>query len=184
MKLRHSELADHQAGLMKQLREFWKEGHLCDVVLKSIDGIEYSAHRNVLSAASAVLKALLCAPFREAEQIRQGKPIEFPASGGVVNAFVDYIYGGEPDVATTDVVELLSLASKYELPCLAGAVESDLQACLDSQLALRLLQESVILGHTNFRLACEKQIAQDFQQCMVREEFLNLTGRQLQRIIQ
>ena len=169
---------------MKQLREFWKEGHLCDVVLKSIDGIEYSVHRNVLSAASAVLKALLCAPFREAEQIRQGKPIEFPASGGVVSAFVDYIYGGEPDVASTDVVELLSLASKYELPCLAGAVESDLQACLDSQLALRLLQESVIRGQPDLRLACEKQIAQDFQQCMVREEFLKLTGRQLQRIIQ
>ena len=184
MKLRHSELACHQAGLMKQLREFWKEGHLCDVVLKSIDGIEYSVHRNVLSAASAVLKALLCAPFREAEQIRQGKPIEFPASGGVVSAFVDYIYGGEPDVATTDVVELLSLASKYELPCLAGAVESDLQSCLDSQLALRLLQESVIRGQPDLRLACEKQIAQNFQQCMVREEFLKLTGRQLQRIIQ
>ena len=184
MKLRHSELACHQVGLMEQLREFWTEGHLCDVVLKSIDGIEYSVHRNVLSAASAVLKKLLCAPFLEAEQIRQGKPIEFPASGGVVGAFVDYIYGGEPDVATTDVVELLRLASAYDLPCLAEAVESDLQACLDSQLALRLLQESVIRGQTDLRLACEKRIAQDFQQCMVREEFLKLTGRQLQRIIQ
>ena len=184
MKLRHSELACHRVGLMEQLRKFWKEGHLCDVVLKSIDGMQYSVHRNVLSAASAVLKTLLCAPFREAEQIQQGKPIEFPASGGVVSAFVDYIYGGEPDIATTDVVELLRLASAYELPCLAEAIESDLQACLDSQLALRLLQESVIWGLPDLRLACEKRIAQDFQQCMVREEFLKLTGRQLQRIIQ
>ena len=69
MKLRHSKLACHQQGLMQQLRDFWKEGHLCDVVLKSIDGIEHPVHRNVLSAASATLKALLCAPFREAEQI-------------------------------------------------------------------------------------------------------------------
>ena len=74
MKLRHSKLACHQKGLMQQLRDFWKEGHLCDVVLKSIDGTQHPVHRNVLSAASAALKALLCAPFREAEQIRQGKP--------------------------------------------------------------------------------------------------------------
>ena len=184
MKLRHSELACHQKGLMQQLRDFWKEGHLCDVVLKSIDGIEHPVHRNVLSAASGALKALLCAPFREAEQIRQGKPVEMAASGGVVGAFVDYIYGGEPDVATVDAVELLRLAGAYGLPCLAEAVETDLRACLDSQLALQLLQEAVIWGMPDLRLACEEQIANDFQQCTLTEEFLKLTAKQLQRILQ
>ena len=184
MKLRHSELACHQKGLMQQLRDFWKEGHLCDVVLKSIDGIEHPVHRNVLSAASAALKALLCAPFREAEQIRQGKPVEMAASGGVVGAFVDYIYGGEPDVATVDAVELLRLAGAYGLPGLAQAVEADLQASLDSQLALQLLQETVIWGMPDLRKACEEQVAKDFQQCVLGEEFLKLTGRQLQRLIQ
>ena len=169
---------------MQQLRDFWKEGHLCDVVLKSIDGIEHPVHRNVLSAASAALKALLCAPFREAEQIRQGKPIEMAASGGVIGAFVDYIYGGEPDVASMDAVELLRLAGAYGLPCLAQAVEADLRASLDSQLALQLLQETVIWGMPDLRWACEEQVAKDFQQCILTEEFLKLTVRQLQRILQ
>jgi len=106
------------------------------------------------------------------------------ASGGVVGAFVDYIYGGEPDVATMDAVELLRLAGAYGLPCLAQAVEADLQASLDSQLALQLLQETVIWGMPDLRLACEEQVAKDFQQCTLREEFLKLTGRQLQRILQ
>ena len=184
MKLRHNELACHQQGLMQQLRDFWKEGHLCDVVLKSIDGIEHPVHRNVLSAASAALQALLCAPFLEAEQIRQGKPIEMAVSGGVVGAFVDYIYGGEPDVAAMDAVELLRLAGAYGLPRLAEAVEADLQASLDSQLALQLLQETVIWGMPDLRLACEEQVAKDFQQCTLREDFLKLTARQLQRILQ
>ena len=183
MKLRHSKLACHQKGLMQQLRDFWKEGHLCDVVLKSTDGTQHPVHRNVLSAASAALKALLCAPFREAEQIRQGKPVEMAASGGVVGAFVDYIYGGEPDVATMDAVELLRLAGAYELPCLAEAVEADLKASLDSQLALHLLQEAVIWGMPDLRLACEEQVAKDFQQCTLREDFLKLTAIQLQRIL-
>ena len=183
MKLRHGELACHQQGLMQQLRDFWKEGHLCDVVLKSIDGTQHPVHRNVLSAASAALKALLCAPFREAEQIRQGKPVEMAASGGIVGAFVDYIYGGEPDVATVDAVELLRLAGAYGLPRLAEAVEADLQASLDSELALQLLQEAVIWGMPDLRLACEEQVAKDFQQCPSTEEFLKLPGRQLQRIL-
>ena len=169
---------------MQQLRDFRKEGHLCDVVLKSIDGIEHPVHRNVLSAASAALKALLCAPFREAEQIRQGKPIEMSASSGVVGALLDYIYGGEPDVTSMDAVELLRLADAYGLPCLAQAVEADLKASLDSQLALQLLQETVIWGLPDLRLACEEQVATDFQQCTLTEEFLQLTGRQLQRILQ
>ena len=184
MKLRHSELSSHQQGLMQQLRVFWKEGNLCDVVLKSIDGIEHPVHRNVLSAASAALKALLCAPFREAELIRQGKPVEIAASGCVVSALVDYIYGGEPDLAPVDAVELLRLAGAYELPGLAQAVEADLQASLDSQLALQLLQETVIWGMPGLRLACEEQVAKDFQKCTLMEEFLKLTARQLQRILQ
>ena len=129
MKLRHPELASHQQGLMQQLRDFWKEGHLCDVVLKSVDGIQHQAHRNVLSAASAAFKALLCAPFREVEQIRQGKPVEMAASGGVVSAFLDYLYGGEPEVTTMDAVEVLRLAGAYGLHLLAASVESDFQ-CL------------------------------------------------------
>ena len=184
MKLCHSKLACHQQGLMQQLRDFWKEGHLCDVVLKSIDGTQHPVHRNVLSAASAALKALLCAPFREAEQIPQGKLIEIAASGGVVGAFVDYIYGGEPVVATVDAVELLRLAGAYGLPSLAEAVEADLQARLDSQLALQLLQETVIWGMPDLRWACEEQVAKDFQQCTLREDFLKLTAKQLQRILQ
>ena len=106
------------------------------------------------------------------------------ASGGVVGAFVDYIYGGEPDVATMDAAELLRLAGAYGLPCLAQAVEADLQASLDSQLALQLLQETVIWGMPDLRWACEEQVAKDFQQCILTEEFLKLTGRQLQRILQ
>ena len=184
MKLRHPELASHQQCLMQQLRDFWKEGHLCDVVLKSVDGIQHQAHRNVLSAASAAFKALLCAPFREVEQIRQGKPVEMAASGGVVSAFLDYLYGGEPEVTSMDAVEVLRLAGAYGLPLLAASVESDLRASLTSQLALQLLPEALVLGLHELQQACEEQIACDFQQCVMQEDFQKLSAKQLQRILQ
>eukprot|EP00434_Breviolum_minutum_P004230 symbB.v1.2.003728.t2/scaffold176.1/size287750/10 len=170
--------------LMQQLRDFWKEGHLCDVVLKSVDGIQHQAHRNVLSAASAAFKALLCAPFRELEQIQQGKPVEMAASSGVVSAFLDYLYGGEPEVTSLDAVEVLRLAGAYGLPLLAASVESDLRASLTSQLALQLLPETLVLGLHELQQACEEQIACDFQQCALQEDFQKLSAKQFQRILQ
>ena len=147
---------------MQQLRDFWKEGHLCDVVLKSIDGIEHPVHRNVLSAASAALKALLCAPFREAEQIRQGKPIEMAASGGVVGAFVDYIYGGEPDVATMDAVELLRLAGAYGLPCLAEAVEVRFESFFGQSAGATVAAGNRNLGNARLKMGLWRASRQGF----------------------
>ena len=184
MKLQHTELAGHQQSLVQQLRDFWKDGHLCDVVLKSVDGIQHQAHRNVLSAASAALKTLLCAPFREAEQIRQGQPIDIAASSGVVGAFLDYLYGGEPEVTSMDAVEVLRLAGAYGLPRLAASVESELRASLTSELALQLLPEALVLGLHDLQQACEEQIACDFEQCVLQEPFQELNAKQLQRILQ
>ena len=184
MKLLHTELACHQQSLVQQLRYFWKEGHLCDVVLKSVDGIQHQAHRNVLSAASAALKAMLCAPFREAEQIRQGQPIDIAASSGVVGAFLDYLYGGEPEVTSMDAVEVLRLAGAYGLPRLTASVESELRASLTSELALQLLPEALVLGLPELQQACEEQIACDFEKCVLQEHFQELNSKQLQRILQ
>lgn len=184
MKLQHTELACHQQSLVQQLRDFWKDGHLCDVVLKSVDGTLHPAHRNVLSAASDALKTWLCAPFREAEEIRQGNPVQMTASSRVVDAFLDYLYGGDPEVASTDAMELLRLACRYELPRLSASLASDLRASLDSKLALQLLPEAQVFGLDELRQACEEHIAHDFQQCALQQDFLELSAPQLQRILQ
>ena len=99
-----------------------------DVTLESYDGHTYGGHRIVLSAASGALKSLLGDAFKEGQQIQQGQPIEIAASGDVVAALLDHIYGGEPDISRTDATELLRLAGAYELPRLVAEIESD--SCL------------------------------------------------------
>ena len=96
-----------------------------DVTLQSCDGQRHRGHRNVLSAASSALKSLLGKAFNEGQQIQQGEPIEIAASGDVVAALLDHIYGGEPDISRTDATELLRLAGAYELPRLVAEIESD-----------------------------------------------------------
>eukprot|EP00435_Cladocopium_sp_Y103_P011176 s1407_g2.t3 len=111
--------------LVMRARELWMQGHLCDVTLKSCDGQTHRGHRIILSAASNALKALLGENFSEGQQIQQGQPIEIAASGDVLRALLDHIYGGEPEISSADATELLRLAGAYELPKLAAAIEEE-----------------------------------------------------------
>ena len=80
VKIQHSDLVQHQVGIVKQFREFWMEDHLCDVVLKSRDGAEHRAHAALLSAASKFFKNLLSGSFLEADRVQRGQPVEIAAS--------------------------------------------------------------------------------------------------------
>ena len=181
VKLDYSDLAEHRAGIMQQLRQFWMDEHLCDVVLKSSDGAEHRAHTAVLSAASVFFKNLLGGSFLEAERVQQKKPVEIAASKAAVSALLDYIYDGQPEVSVEVGLELLRLAQAYDLPKLAGAIEAGICACLDSSVALQVLQEAH--GLHSLRAACEDKVAEDFETCSKHPDFGKLSASQLVRIL-
>eukprot|EP00435_Cladocopium_sp_Y103_P027005 s164_g6.t1 len=173
VKLDHSDPAQHRAGIMQHLRQFWIEDQLCDVVLRSHDGAEHRAHTAVLSAASAFFKNLLGGSFLEAERVQQKQPVELAASKVAVSALLDYIYDGQPEVPVEVGLELLRLAEAYDLPKLAGAIEAGILACLDSSVALQVLQEAH--GLHSLRVACEDKVAEDFETCSQHPDFGKLS---------
>ena len=181
VKLDHSDRAQHRAGIMQQLRQFWMDDHLCDVVLKSHDGAEHRAHTAVLSAASAFFKNLLGGSFLEARRVQHKQPVEIAASKAAVSALLDYIYDGQPEVPVEVGLELLRLAEAYDLPKLAGAIEAGILACLDSSVALQVLQE--VHGLHSLRVACEDKVAEDFETCSQHPDFGKLGASQLARIL-
>eukprot|EP00435_Cladocopium_sp_Y103_P050582 s199_g15.t1 len=185
LRIRQREPWWHGCSMLRQLREFWISGDLCDVVIKSLDGREHNAHRNVLSAASTPLSALLNGSFSEGNQILAGQPVEIAASGEVVAALIDHIYGGEPRITTTDAMELLRLSGAYGLMELVSEIERELQASLDSTTALEVLQQIDTLGLTltDLRKSCEEEIASNFENCMSRDSFNLLGAAQLARIL-
>ena len=181
LKLEHSNLAQHQAGIVQQLRQFWMEDHLCDVVLKSHDGAEHRAHTTLLSAASVVFRNLLSGSFREADRVKSSQPVDIAASTTAVTALLDYVYGGQPEVPVEAGLELLRLAEAYDLPKFASAIEAGLLTSLDSTNALQVLQEAHGL-HT-LKDACEKKVAEDFEACSQHPDFVKLSAGQLARIL-
>eukprot|EP00435_Cladocopium_sp_Y103_P042218 s1041_g11.t1 len=180
-RLEHSDLVQHQVDIVKQFREFWMDGHLCDVVLKSNDGAEHRAHAALLSAASTFFKNLLSGSFLEADRVQRGQPVEIAASRAAVSALLDYIYGGQPEVNLEAGLELLRLAEAYDLPKLAGAIEKSLHASLDGSAALKILQEAH--GLHSLKAACEEKVAEDFETCSQHPDFGKLGVIQLARIL-
>ena len=181
LKLEHSNLAQHQAEIVQQLRQFWMEDHLCDVVLKSHDGAEHRAHTALLSAASLVFRNLLSGSFREADRVKSSQPVDIAASTTAVTALLDYVYGGQPEVPVEAGLELLRLAEAYDLPKFAAAIEKGLLASLDSTNALHVLQEAH--GLHSLKYACEKKVAEDFEACSQHPDFGKLSAGQLARIL-
>ena len=166
---------------MQQLRHFWMDDQFCDVVLKSHDGTEHRAHTAVLSAASVFFQNLLSGSFLEAERVQQKQPVEIAASKEAVSALLNYIYGGQPEVPVEVGLELLRLAEAYDLPKLAGEIEAGIRACLDSGVALQVLQEAH--GLHSLRAACEDKVAEEFETCSQHPDFGKLTPSQLARIL-
>ena len=169
VKLEHSNVDQYRARILEQSRQLWMEGHLCDVIIKSQDGTEHRAHSVVLSAASTVLKKLLVGPFLEADQVRQGKPVEIAASEAAVSALLDYLYGGQPEVKMEDSLELLRLADAYALPELAAAMESGLRSSLTTApvaAVLKLLVQTQTHSLYDLQAACEQKVAAHFETCV------------------
>ena len=180
-RVKHTDLVQHQVGIVKQFREFWMKDHLCDVVLRSRDGAEHRAHAALLSAASKFFKNLLGGSFLEADRVQQGQPVEIAASAAAVSALLDYIYGGQPEVNLEAGLELLRLAEAYDLPKLASVIEAGFCASLNSTSALQILQEAH--GLHALKAACEEKVAEDFRTCSQHPDFGKLSSGQLARIL-
>ena len=71
VKIDHADPAEHRAGIMQQLRQFWMHDHLCDVMLKSSDGTVHRSHMVVLSTANKFFETLLGGPFLEAKRVQE-----------------------------------------------------------------------------------------------------------------
>ena len=181
VKFEHSNLAEHQSGIMNQMRTLWMENHLCDIVLKGNDGAEHCAHGALLSAASVYFKNLLGGPFLEANQVQRKRPVEIAASKAAVSALLDYIYGGQPEASLETSLELLRLAEAYDLPKFASAIEAGLIKSLDSFQALRILRETH--GLHSLKSACEEKVAEEFEACSQHPDFGKLSATQLGRIL-
>ncbi|KAI0070090.1 hypothetical protein K474DRAFT_1776994 [Panus rudis PR-1116 ss-1] len=99
-----------------------EQEQLTDVILESSDGQKYPAHRLVLAVATRYFKDMFKRDWSESQG---GSPLQIPYSGVILKVVLDQIYTGsaEPVNDQDDLLELLELADRWELPGLFARVE-------------------------------------------------------------
>lgn len=98
--------SEHVREMIKTMRSFRAHKFLCDILLVTEDGLEFSAHSVVLAAASSVFRNLF-------QPLGNSKTFHLAGfDGPTVNVALDVMYSGElnlPAVYCSDMVKFRQL---------------------------------------------------------------------------
>ena len=92
-----------------------------DFTLESEEGAKFPCHRNVLAAQSSVLRGMFLSPMEERETSR----LKMTYKADIVRKFLKFFYKRklEEEEAEGNLISLLELSEKYNLPHLKEEVE-------------------------------------------------------------
>ena len=92
-----------------------------DFTLESEEGAKFPCHRNVLAAQSSVLRRMFLSPMEERETSR----LKMTYKADIVRKFLKFFYKRklEEEEAEGNLISLLELSEKYNLPHLKEEVE-------------------------------------------------------------
>jgi len=176
-------LTTAQSHLLSGVRHLWKEGHLCDVNLRSRTGTIFAAHRVIISASSAALAALLSGQFSEGNMVAMGTPIQLDVLAEALNAALHFIYGSEQTLQPHDALGALQLAHTYGLDLFAAQISSALPHHLNASLAAQVLAQCDLLGYADLERKCEQYIIDNFEESFHNAAFIDLPATSLGRVV-
>jgi hypothetical protein len=133
----------------KSVTETWKallfSEKFSDVKFKCQDGTTFHAHKNILAAASPYFSAAFEGPWGEQHQDGLWETSNSPA---VMKAVLSFMYIGEvtPDVVEQQSVEMLAVASEYDLSELQNLCEASCARSLDNDNVKSVLQLAHLHG--------------------------------------
>ncbi|KAF4690165.1 hypothetical protein FOZ62_001531 [Perkinsus olseni] len=177
---------DANTTLLSEINRLRKAGTWCDVVLTSNDGVEFHAHKVVLSAFSTYLATLLSSSsgFREAivmTSVTTNKPVVGDVlhlrleslDSDLLRCIVDFAYGCDTTLPSTRLPELLLAAHSFEMRRILLPTAELLSNVLDTELCVRLLVEcGPVLQDTGaLWTAVSKYAAKRFGQLVVAPDF-------------
>jgi speckle-type POZ protein len=104
---------------VERMQGLAKSGKFSNVVLVSVDGQEFNAHRCILAAHSEVFEKMLDSPMKESELMRI--QLDFP--GNVVKELLNYLYSGTCLFENLEV-DLFKISHMYGVSSLMAVCEN------------------------------------------------------------
>lgn len=111
-----------------------------------------NAHRKVLGANSPVFATMFNGTWCDKTNAVIIKDTSYEA----FDAFVKYFYQDSIDLMEENIVDMLTLADRYDIPVLAEHCESYILTQLSIDNALEYFPIAVRLGRAKLKVACEK----------------------------
>ncbi len=105
---------DGKMPFCNNLHHFFKSGNLTDMTLVVGDK-RFSVHKLILAASSSVFKEMFYGESWVEGSSSEVKLEETPSCEEVFDAFMDYFYGGRVTVSDKTVIQIVTLADKYDV---------------------------------------------------------------------
>lgn len=120
--------ASHQNNLLKQLNEQRRQELFCDCSVL-VEGQLFRAHRNVLFASSGYFRMLLSqGPDGLPETVNATFDVFSPETFTVI---LDFIYSGQLDLSSHNVIEVMSAASYLQMNSVITYCKNFIKSSLD-----------------------------------------------------
>ncbi|XP_061824559.1 zinc finger and BTB domain-containing protein 8A isoform X1 [Nerophis lumbriciformis] len=118
----------HQTSLLKQLNQQRRQELFCDCSVL-VEGHLFRAHRNVLFASSGYFRMLLSqAPDGMSESVNATFDVFSPETFTVI---LDFIYSGQLDLSSHNVIEVMSAASYLQMNNVINYCKNFIKSSLD-----------------------------------------------------
>ncbi|EOD11292.1 hypothetical protein EMIHUDRAFT_214578 [Emiliania huxleyi CCMP1516] len=171
---------DEHHPTFRQLATLWRAGQLCDVTF-TVEGRSFSAHKLVLAAASAYVRALVDGP-RFADSSSDALTLdEMPAAA--FELLLEWIYSGSCNAPLNLLQPLLLAAGRLQVPALEMAAANALAERLDATNCSNLWAFAERAALVDLAAAAKAFALNHFQEIAGDAAFLNLPRAQLEVLL-
>ena len=176
---------EHQPkDIFHRLDDMRRNEQLCDAILKTSDGVQFSVHRNILAAASLYFHAMFGGGFKEARRDKRDIPIVLSdVNSTSLSIILDCIYSDQLRLTNETVYEVIAVAHMWCLENIVTSCSEHMIKHMDEETCIKSLMIGEKFGLSNVSVTAETYILKNFVKLSERREFLEISSDTLCRYL-
>lgn len=166
--------------LQDGLKELLNENKLIDCVLKVGDR-SIPCHRLIMAACSPYFRELFFSA--DGKEMNKKEVVLENLDPSVMEVIVNYMYSAEIDINDNNVQDILTIASRFQIPSVFTVCVNYLQKKLSKNNCLAIYRLALMLNCARLAVAARDYIADRFETVAKDEDFLELAPPELFALI-
>ncbi|KAH3850602.1 BTB/POZ domain-containing protein 17-like [Dreissena polymorpha] len=177
---------DNSCDTTRQLLQLYQSGDLSDLILK-VGQRKFKTHRLILCVASDVFRTMLMSDMWPEGRSRKVVLCEDAECEAAFDCFLTYIYSGQVELRKDNVLPLLTLADKYNVPRLAASCIDYMKASCCPETVCNVfswLHYAIMCGYREVEQRCTQFMACNFDRVIKTFEFSSIAPEVLKMFLE